>query len=98
MSIETTRQQVRDRLRHLADERAHRLASTYSEEVVRCEGESTDTDCYRIPHCQADEHVLECISHLVWHGQAISTDTDDGYIAVQLGDFTPDSLAQEPTA
>lgn len=86
---------IRQHLEALADERAHRLASIAAEELVRCEGESTDTDCYRIPHCQADEHMLECITHLVYHGQAISHDTDEGYIVVTLGDFTLSSLGSD---
>ncbi len=86
---------IRQHLEAKADERAHRIASMASEEMIRTEGESTDTDCYRIPHCQADEHMLECITHLVYHGQAISHDSDEGYIVVTLGDFTLSSLSKE---
>lgn len=86
---------IRQHLEAKADERAHRIASMAAEALVRTEGESTDTDCYRILHCQADEHMLECITHLVYHGQAISHDTDEGYIVVTLGDFTLSSLSEE---
>lgn len=78
---------IRQHLEAKADERAHRIASIAAEELIRCSGESMDTDCYRIPHCQADEHTLECITHLVYHGQAISHDTDEGYLVVTLGEF-----------
>lgn len=75
---------IRQHLDALADERAHRLASIAAEALIRSCGVHTDTDCYRIPHCQADQHTLECITHLVYHGQAISHDTDEGYLVVTL--------------
>lgn len=78
-----------------ADDRAHRIASIAAEELVRCEGQSTDTDCYRIPMCQADEHFRDCLKHLEWSGQAVSFETDDGYIHVTLGDFTLSSLGSD---
>lgn len=72
-----------------ADERAHRIASLAAEEIIRCEGEATSgLDEYAIPQCQADDHMRECIAHLCWHGEAVSHETDDGYIVVQFGDFT----------
>lgn len=73
----------------MADDRAHRIASTAAEELIRCEGEATSgIDEYAIPQCQEDEHMRECIAHLCWHGEATRHETDDGYIVVQFGDFT----------
>lgn len=78
----------------MADNRAHRIASMAAEELIRTEGERTSgIDEYAIPQCQVDDHMRECIAHLCWHGSAVSHETDDGYIMVQLGDFTLESLA-----
>lgn len=78
----------------MTDDRAHRIASIAAEEFVRCEGKSTDVhDQFAIPQCQADDHMRECIAHLCWRGEAMSYETDDGYIVVQLGDFTLVSVA-----
>lgn len=72
-----------------ADERAHRIASIAAEELVRCEGEPTNSpDMYAIPVCQADDHMRDCIAHLCHHGLAACNETSDGYLAVQFGDFT----------
>lgn len=77
----------------LADDRAHRIASIAAEELIRTEGYSTNgIDEYAIPQCQADNHMRECIAHLCWSGKAVSHETDEGYIVVQLGDFTSASL------
>ncbi len=66
-------------------QRALQIADTAAQEVVMTEGEPTSApDEYRIPQCQADEHVRSCIDHLVWRGLAISAETPDGYIVVQL--------------
>lgn len=76
--------------REIANERANRIASIAAEELVRTEGTSTALpDEFAIPLCQADEHMQDCIDHLLYHGEAISFETNDGYIVVQLGDFTP---------
>jgi hypothetical protein len=32
--------------------------------------------------------MRDCIAHLCWHGEAASHETDDGYIVVQIGDFS----------
>ena len=78
----------------MANDRAHRIASVAAEELIRCEGEATSgIDEYAIPQCQADDHMRDCIAHLCWHGEAISHENVDGYIFVQLGDFTLESLA-----
>lgn len=78
----------------MANDRAHRIASVAAEELIRCEGEAiSGIDEYAIPQCQADDHMRDCIAHLCWHGEAISHENDDGYIVVQLGDFTLESLA-----
>jgi hypothetical protein len=74
---------------HEADERAHRLASIAAETLLRSEGESTAMpDEYAVPLCQVDDYLADCVAHLVWHGQAVSHETADGYLLVQLGDFT----------
>ena len=73
----------------MADDRAHRIATTAAEELIRCEGVATSgIDEFAIPQCQADDHMRECIAHLCWHGEAASHETDDGYIVVQFGDFS----------
>lgn len=77
-----------------ADDRAHRIATIAAEELVRTEGEATGApDEYRIPQCQADDHMRECIDHLRWSGEAVSFETEDGQIVVQIGDYTLESLA-----
>ena len=88
----STKKPVQDE--KIADDRAHRIASAAAEELIRSEGESTGgINEYAIPQCQADEHMRECIAHLCWHGEAVSHETDDGYITVLFGDFTLGSLA-----
>ncbi len=73
----------------MADDRAHRIATMAAEELIRTEGEPTcEADKYLIPQCQADEHMRECISHLVWHGEVVSEETDDGCIIVLFIDAT----------
>ena len=80
---------ARELAESMADDRAHRIASTAAEALIRCEGEFTSgIDEYAIPQCQADDHIRECIAHLCWHGEAASHETEDGYIVVQFGDFT----------
>lgn len=83
----------------IADDRASRIATIAAEELIRCEGEKTGmaADEFFIPRCQADEHMRDCIAHLVWIGEAVSHETDDGYIVVQLGDFTLASLPSTST-
>ena len=77
-----------------ADDRAHRIATIAAEELVRSEGEATGApDEYRIPRRQADDHMRECIQHLQWAGEAMSHETDDGYIVVVFQDLTLSSLA-----
>ena len=83
------RKMARELAESMADDRAHRIASTVAEELIRCEGEATSgMDEYAIPPCQADDHMRDCIAHLCWHGEAASHETEDGYIVVRLGDFT----------
>lgn len=77
-----------------ADDRAHRIATIAAEELVRTEGEATGgIDEFSIPQCQADDHMRDCIAHLCWHGEAVSFETEDGQIVVQIGDYTLESLA-----
>lgn len=77
-----------------ADEHAHRIATIAAQELIQSEGKRIDaTNTYRIPSCQVDEHTLDCIQHLCWVGEAVSHETPDGYVMVQLGDFTLGSLA-----
>lgn len=72
-----------------ADDRAHRIASILAEDFIRNEGVPTSgIDEYSIPQCQADEHVCDCIAHLCWSGEAVSYETDDGYIVIQFLDST----------
>lgn len=69
----------------MADDRAHRIASIAAEEIVISEGERTSgIDEFAIPKCQADDHMIDCIAHLCWHGLAASYETDDGYIVVNI--------------
>ena len=89
VSMAAERKIAREMAEKLADDRAHRIASMAAEELIRCEGEATSgIDEFAIPQCQADDHMRECIAHLCWHGEATSHETEDGYIVVQLGDFT----------
>lgn len=80
---------VRELAEKMADDRAHRIASVAAEELIRSNGEATSgIDEYAIPQCQADDHMRDCVAHLCWHGEAVSHETDEGYIVVQFGDFT----------
>lgn len=81
-------------LREVADVRAHKIATAAAEELIRSECEATSgIDEFAIPQCQADDHMRECIAHLCWHGKAVSYETEDGYIVVNLCDYTLSSLA-----
>ena len=85
---------ARELAEKMADDRAHRIATVAAEELIRCEGEPTgEADKFLIPQCQADDHMRDCIAHLCWHGEAVSCETEDGYIVVNLGDYTLSSLA-----
>lgn len=85
---------MRELATKLADDRAHRIASIAAEDLICAEGTPTSgIDEYAIAQCQADDHLRECIAHLCWRGEAVIHETDDGYIIVQLGDFTLSSLA-----
>lgn len=87
--MDDKRREERARAVLAADERAHRIALYASEDLVRCKGEPTGSiDEFRIPQCQADDDMRECIAHLCWHGRGICQETDDGYLVVTLGDFT----------
>lgn len=81
---------MKDQAAHnLAAERAVRIATIAAEELIRTEGTATSgIDEFSIPGCQADDHMRDCIDHLCWHGEAVQHEDDDGYIIVQLGDFT----------
>ena len=68
-----------------ADDRAHRIASVAAEELVRSEGTAgIAPDEFLIPQCQADDHMRDCIAHLVHSGEATSYETDDGFIVVRI--------------
>lgn len=85
---------ARELAEKVANDRAHRISSVAAEELIRSEGEATSgVDEFAIPQCQADEHMRDCIAHLSWHGEAVSYETDDGYIIVNLGDYTLSSLS-----
>lgn len=85
---------VRELAETMADDRAHRIATMAAEELIRCEGTATSgIDEFSIPQCQADDHMRDCIAHLCWHGEAVSFETEDGHIVVQIGDYTLESLA-----
>lgn len=85
---------VRELAEKMADDRAHRIATMAAEELIRCEGAATSgIDEFSIPQCQADDHMRDCIAHLCWHGEAVSFETEDGHIVVQIGDYTLESLA-----
>lgn len=85
---------VRELELKFADDRAHRIATMAAEELIRSEGTATSgIDEFSIPQCQADDHMRDCIAHLCWHGEAVSFETEDGHILVQLGDYTLESLA-----
>lgn len=92
--MNTEQKIARELAEKTANDRAHRIASMAAEELIRTEGEATSgIDEFAIPQCQADDHTRECIAHLCWHGDAVSHETDDGYIVVTLGDYTLASLA-----
>ena len=68
-----------------ADKRAHRIATMAAESLVRTEGVPNGyRNVFAIPPGQADEHLLDCIAHLEWHGLAASWDTEFGWVFVQL--------------
>lgn len=69
-------------LREKANARAHRIAEVCAEELIRSEFEEFDVDQFRIPGCQADDHIRECMEHLTWCQKAFFTETDDGYFVV----------------
>ncbi len=73
----------------LVREREHRIASLAARELIEfeCEDGSAVNE-FSIPRCQADDHLRECIAHLCCHGEAVSHETDDGYIAIKLLDDT----------
>jgi UTP:GlnB (protein PII) uridylyltransferase len=80
---------ARELAEKMADDRAHRIATMAAEELIRTEGEPTgDADKFLIPQCQADDYMRECIAHLVWHGEAMSEETEDGYVMVLFIDAT----------
>ena len=69
----------------IASERAMRIARVAAEELVRSQGEHTNTaDEFLIPACQADDHMRDCIAHLVWTGEAVFHEREDGYMVVRL--------------
>jgi hypothetical protein len=87
--MNAARKIARELAEKTADDRAHRIATMAAEELIRTEGEPTgEADTFLIPQCQADDHMRECIAHLVWHGEAMSEETEDGYVMVLFGDFT----------
>ena len=70
---------------NIASERAMRIARVAAEELVRSQGEHTNTaDEFLIPACQADDHMRDCIAHLVWTGEAVFHEREDGYMVVRL--------------
>ena len=76
-------------MKEQADERAHRVALVTAEDLIRSEGVSgAGPDEYLLPLCQVGDHIRDCVAHLRWHGQAVSHETEDGYLLVQFGDFT----------
>lgn len=80
---------ARELAEKVADDRAHRIATMAAEELIRTEGEPTgEADKFLIPQCQADDHMRECIAHLVWHGEVMSEETEDGYVMVLFIDAT----------
>lgn len=80
---------ARELAEKVADDRAHRIATMAAEELIRTEGEPTDeADKFLIPQCQADDHMRECIAHLVWHDEVMSEETEDGYVMVLFIDAT----------
>lgn len=88
-AAEEVRRNRRAALVKQAWERTQRIASVAAEELVRDQCEHTNTaDEFWIAGCQADDHMRDCIAHLVWIGRAVSHELDDGRIVVQLGDFT----------
>ena len=85
---------ARELAEKLADDSAHRIATMAAEELIRTEVEPTgEADKFLIPQCQADDHMRDCIAHLCWHGEAVSCETEDGDIVVNLGDYTLSSRA-----
>lgn len=80
----------------IANDRMHRIATIAAEELIRSEGTTPNhPDEVPIPQCQADDHMLDCIAHLVQAGEAIAHKTEDGYIAVLFQDLTLSSLSAD---
>lgn len=80
----------------IANDRAYRIATIAAEELIRSEGTTPNhPDEVLIPQCQADDHMLDCIAHLVQAGEAIAHKTEDGYIAVLFQDLTLSSLSAD---
>ena len=78
-----------------AIERAMRLATEHAEEYIRANGIPSDTPDEFIFHGDelADEHFQDCISHLKWRGQCMTSEMVDESMSVKLGDYTLESLA-----
>lgn len=67
-------------------DRACRIASTAAEEILRSECIANELGEFVVPQCDVDDHMRECIAHLCWRGEAVSLETDDGYIVVKMCD------------
>lgn len=80
----------------IANDRAHRIATMAAKELIGCEGRAPNNpDEVLIPPYMADDHMLDCIAHLVQAGEAIAHKTEDGYIAVLFQDLILSSLSAD---
>ena len=85
LTIPALRAQQEAQARELVLERAHRIATTAAEELIRSEGEHLgEDDTFGFALCQLDDHTRDCIGHLVATGQAAAHETEDGYMLVHL--------------
>lgn len=71
-----------------ADTRAHRIADAVAEEVIRCNGVSTDTDVYWLEKAELSDFIFDCAMHLKYKGAA-AVFTYDDFFEVVLGEFIP---------
>lgn len=73
-----------------AEDRAYRIATRAAEEIIRCEGHNTDTadEFLFTGEILADEHFQDCVAHLKWVGECVTTTIDGESLIVLLGDFS----------
>lgn len=77
---------TRELAEKLADDRAHRIASISAESLIRSVGlPASGPDEFVVEGSELDEFARDCITHLAFHGLAISEEVADGAIVVSFG-------------